>query len=222
MAIQDQLGKMVGPLPLGAWLAIIVVAAGFGYWRSKQTPSDDTEPIEDPYGDPNVGTGATTGQWIDLDPPEKPEPTSNAPVDNDAWAVLAMQWFQAHNYDMAKAGQALAQYMAGTLTTKDVQAWALVRTVMMHIGSPPVIVEQHEPVPGQPTPPPVTKPPTPKPKPKPKPQPKKRYYTVKRGDTLTSIGRKYHKSWQSIYNANRSKIKNPNHIQPGWKLVIPN
>ncbi|MEO8582938.1 MAG: LysM peptidoglycan-binding domain-containing protein, partial [Flavitalea sp.] len=46
-------------------------------------------------------------------------------------------------------------------------------------------------------------------------------YTVKSGDNLSKIGAKYGVSWKQIFEANKSIIKNPDLIQPGWKLKIP-
>lgn len=49
-------------------------------------------------------------------------------------------------------------------------------------------------------------------------------HTVKRGDTLWALAKKYYGSgakYPTIYNANRDKIKNPNLIQIGWVLTIP-
>ena len=57
-----------------------------------------------------------------------------------------------------------------------------------------------------------------------KPQVIKRYYLVKKGDTLWGIARRnYGKGtkWRKIYNANRSIIVNPNLIRPGQRLRIP-
>jgi LysM repeat protein len=46
-------------------------------------------------------------------------------------------------------------------------------------------------------------------------------YVVQRGDTLVSIGRKYHLSWYQIYQLNRSVIgSNPNRIYPGERLKV--
>lgn len=46
-------------------------------------------------------------------------------------------------------------------------------------------------------------------------------YEVQKGDSLSKIGQRYGVSWQDIYEANRDQVKNPDLIQPGWKLKIP-
>lgn len=50
-------------------------------------------------------------------------------------------------------------------------------------------------------------------------------YTVKRGDTLWAISKKFYgagSKWRTIYNANKGVIGgNPNLIRPGQVLVIP-
>ena len=53
---------------------------------------------------------------------------------------------------------------------------------------------------------------------------KQRTYTVKSGDCLWNIAKKFYgngSQYTKIYNANRSKIKNPNLIYPGQVLTIP-
>jgi LysM repeat protein len=54
--------------------------------------------------------------------------------------------------------------------------------------------------------------------------PKVKTYTVKSGDCLWNIAKKYYGSgaqYTKIYNANKGKIKNPNLIYPGQVLTIP-
>ena len=51
-----------------------------------------------------------------------------------------------------------------------------------------------------------------------------RVYVVQGGDSLSKIAKKFYgdaTSWKQIYEANRDLVKNPDVIQPGWKLRIP-
>lgn len=45
-------------------------------------------------------------------------------------------------------------------------------------------------------------------------------YTVQRGDTLTSIAKKYNTTVNAIVALNPDKIKNPNYICTGWVIVV--
>jgi nucleoid-associated protein YgaU len=51
--------------------------------------------------------------------------------------------------------------------------------------------------------------------------PTEEVYVVVKGDNLSKIGKKYGIGWKEIYEANKDKIKDPDLIQPGWKLTIP-
>ena len=46
-------------------------------------------------------------------------------------------------------------------------------------------------------------------------------YTVQAGDSLSKIGSRYGVSWQKIFEANRDKLDDPDEIQPGQELTIP-
>jgi nucleoid-associated protein YgaU len=47
-------------------------------------------------------------------------------------------------------------------------------------------------------------------------------YEVKSGDSLSKIAKNYPgMTWQKIFEANKDKIKDPNLIHPGQKLIIP-
>jgi nucleoid-associated protein YgaU len=52
-------------------------------------------------------------------------------------------------------------------------------------------------------------------------KPAQQEYIVVKGDNLTMIGKKYGVSWKEIYEINKDIIKDPDLIQPGWKLKIP-
>jgi nucleoid-associated protein YgaU len=51
-----------------------------------------------------------------------------------------------------------------------------------------------------------------------------RMYVVQSGDSLSKISKKFYgnaNSWKRIFEANKDVVKNPDLIQPGWKLRIP-
>lgn len=56
-----------------------------------------------------------------------------------------------------------------------------------------------------------------------KPPASKRIHVVARGESLSSIAARFNVDggWRAIYNANRSVVSDPDHIEPGWRLVIP-
>jgi len=54
--------------------------------------------------------------------------------------------------------------------------------------------------------------------------PSQRHYTVKPGDTLSKISRQFYgdaNQYTKIFDANRSILRDPNTINPGQELVIP-
>ncbi len=51
-----------------------------------------------------------------------------------------------------------------------------------------------------------------------------RMYVVESGDSLSKIAKKFYGdagAWKRIYEENREVIHNPDMIQPGWRLKIP-
>jgi nucleoid-associated protein YgaU len=46
-------------------------------------------------------------------------------------------------------------------------------------------------------------------------------YTVQSGDTLSKIGSNYGVSWKAIFDANTHILSDPDKIQPGQELNIP-
>lgn len=51
-----------------------------------------------------------------------------------------------------------------------------------------------------------------------------RTYVVASGDSLSKIAKKFYgdaSKWRRIFEANKDRISNPDMIQPGWSLKIP-
>jgi hypothetical protein len=57
--------------------------------------------------------------------------------------------------------------------------------------------------------------------PTPIPQPTPQVYTIKTGDTLSKIARKFNVTLDALLAANKDTIKNPNRIRVGDEIVIP-
>jgi nucleoid-associated protein YgaU len=54
--------------------------------------------------------------------------------------------------------------------------------------------------------------------------PPPRTYTVQKGDSLWKIAKQFYgkgNAWSRIHEANKDLIHDPDVIQPGWKLRIP-
>ena len=233
MAMPD-LGKMIGPLPLGAWLAIVAVGGGVALYTRNNAKDKTTEIVEDTSMIPGVGTGVS-GQWINLTPPEEDETVPDTePLTNDQWGRQAVAYLIGYGMDPVQASVAVGNYLQGEppLTA---QQLTLIGIVILRMGIPPDPIIQPPAIP-TPVPTPTPTPtPTPKPTPKPVPSPTSyRYYTVVKGNTLWGIAKRYYGAgwkWPRIYNANiygkrradgkMGMIKNPNLIYPGWRLLIP-
>lgn len=229
------LGKQIGPLPLGAW--VVVVGGGLGialYARKQSVDNAAAGPVEDTSGQPGVGDGSVGG-WVPNQPPtgggSDVGPTT--PATNDDWGKLAINYLVAQGYDPLVSDSAIRKYLAGNYPQPSVSEYALQRIALAKFGSPPQPLPPSDSTPGIPTPgipkppggtpPPKPKPPAPKPKP-PAPKPRVRTYTVRKGDNLWNIAKHYYGNgmyWARIWNANRSKISNPNRIYPGEVLIIP-
>lgn len=202
------LGKMVGPLPLGAWLAVGGTGLGVALW-ARGTGSGmvgDAEPVAGVDEWSSTGTGVN-GQWVDVTPPD----TSSATVtDNDEWGRRAVTWLIAEGYDAGLSASAIGKALQERrLSVREYALWWL---ALREFGPPPyaVIVK----VPAGFTPPNNT-PATPAPQHTP---PSARVYVTKKGDTLRRIARKSYNDeakWHRIYEANRRGVKRP-FMGPGW------
>lgn len=228
------LGKQIGPLPLGAWVAVVGGGLGIAYYTRK-SGSGTAIPtvVEDTSGTPGVGEGASgfvnaTPITVDNSPA--------APATNEEWARNAINYLIAQGYDPNVADSAIRKYLESSQLT--VAEYALTRIALAKLGSPPV------PLPIPPPPPTVPPPVTPVTPPPPTPvQPAKptvalRYVIVTpwntKLSTLSGIAYAYYgraDAWHDIYNANRKGytrpdgspgfISNPSYLRPGDKLWVP-
>lgn len=230
-------GKQMGPLPLGAWVAVVGGGLAIAYWNRNNGSSDEVEIVEDTGSPEGVGEG---GSWVAVPPP-------NTPVDggggikyesNEAWGQAAINWLIAQGYSPGVASSAITKALNGGVdingTKMSIQEWSLWSLALTKFGSPPYPVNVAPPVsvPGPVTPgpkPPTTKPPVPKP-----PTNKTPPYidvVAKRGDTISKIAARHNKSWQVVWAFNlkyRSpataaimRARGPNLIFAGTHIWVP-
>jgi len=230
-------GRQYGPLPLGAWVA--VVGGGLGIaWYTRQSGNKGTTIVEDTSGIPGVGTGQGS-MWIQQTPPATTDVADDKFTTNEEWARAAVNYLIAQGYDAALADTAVRKYLESKPLSLSENA--LIKIALAKYGAPPVLLPEPPPLPVIPppvvTPPPVTTPPpstgggTPKP-------PSTRWIWVTpwptKHSTLWGISSTAYGSgakWPTLYNANRTgvrrpdgsmgMIKNPNLIYVGWKIYVP-
>lgn len=232
------LGKQIGPLPLGAWFVVVATGLGIAVWnRRNNSPVE----VEDTSGVPGVGTGAVGGM-IPTTPTAPTEPTPTAPTTNEEWGQRAITWLIGQNYDATLSDSAIRKYLAGMQPS--VSERVLIGMALARFGAPPQLLPPVDesvppsrtpivPPPPSQAPPPVRPAPTP-PAPPPVSRPSVRYYTVVKNDNLWNISKRYYGTglkWGAIYNANRAgkrrsdgsmgMIVNPSLIYPKWRLIIP-
>jgi hypothetical protein len=230
------LGQQIGPLPLGAWVAVVGGGLALAWYSQRNKAPAVAVPTEDTSGVPGVGTGPS---WMAVPPPAidvgQPAPITT----NELWATAAINYLIAQGYDAAVADTAVRKYLESTQLS--LQELALVRFALAKLGSPPVPLPVPPELPVVPGPV-VLPPPPPSPSPAPAPAPavismSGRYVWVQRtapDNTLWGIAKHYYGNgaeWPTIWSHNylgqirpdgtAGQIWNPNIIQPGWKLWVP-
>lgn len=192
------LGKQIGPLPLGAWVGVVGGGLIIGWYFSKGTAKSDKaatagDNTQVPLTDPGVGAG---GDQFIYSPPTQVTPQDSNPTTNDEWGRQAKTWLVAtRGADPGVATTAIDKFLQGLDRTLVEQA--LVNLALIEFGQPPESV----PIPENPVPQVPSVPVTPTPA---KPKAWTYYRTVK-GDTPGKISAKVGVSWWTIY-VNNDKI----------------
>lgn len=155
---QLDLGKQMGPLPLGAWVAVVGAGLGIAVYTRRQS-SSGPQVVEDTSGVPGVGAGAS-GQWTDVTVPTTGQPTAITYADNDAWGKAAIDRLVAENYNPNLVYSAITKALAGgTGDNKlSIQEYAVLSRALVLLKAPPTPLT----IPSAPTVPvPVVTPPKP-------------------------------------------------------------
>lgn len=142
------LGKQVGPLPLGMWIVVGAAGLGIGYMINKN--ANKAEP-QGTFADPDsdVGTG---GQQLIYDPPTNQPAPESGPADNAEWARRGTNIMIAKGgYNFYTVWNALQKYISGEKVTT--QEMAIINIVIGELGAPP---EPISPVDSPTTPTPTT------------------------------------------------------------------
>lgn len=127
MAEGLDLGKKVGPLPLGGWVLIgSGVAVGVILLRRKNTDTGPTLEAET-----GVGRGGSGFEQV------SPGGNNNSNVEqtNEMWGKKAIDWLIAQGHDPSTSDAAIRRYISGQ--SLNIQERALVNLALVQFGSPP-------------------------------------------------------------------------------------
>lgn len=124
------LGKKIGPLPLGLWLLVVAAGLTVGYFINRNAGKKAEENPFDPNSD--VGTGG--GTFLPIAPPTEQEGDA-VPQNNQSWGNKAITWLIAQNVDSVVANNAITKFLTGQ--TLSIQEKAAVAMALTKFGPPP-------------------------------------------------------------------------------------
>lgn len=151
------LGKQVGPLPMGAWLGVVAGGLGIAWYVNKNAGKTPAASVGDGLTEP--GSGAGGGQFIDSPPTVNP-PAPTGYETNDQWARAAILFLLSEAKNPNTATLAISRYIAEQPLNNEEHA--LVGLAIAKLGPPPFLPinpPDAPPVTPPPTNPPVTPPP---------------------------------------------------------------
>jgi len=236
------LSKQVGPLPMGAWIAVVGGGLGLAYYTYRQQKASAAPTVvDDTSGQSGVGDG-TVGGWEQTQPSGSTT-TAVTFTTNEQWETACVNWLIAQGYDPVVSDSAMRKYIAGNEPAPSLQERMLQSQALAHFGAPPdPLPPSTSPIPGIPAPPVTVQPigtPDPVPTPaQPSPTPAMVYDVVtpwpSKKSTLFGMAQVHYgdgNKWPIIYNGNKKgyrrpdgsigQISNPNLIYTGWRLWIP-
>jgi hypothetical protein len=168
------MGKKVGPLPMGAWIVVIAGGLFVGYMINKSMAKSASEATESQYAESGVGEGGS--QLIPAPPAFAP--SEEVPEETNAlWGRKATNWLNSIGFDGIQADEAVRRYLAGLPLIA--QQKTMINQAIAHFGVPP------EPLPPTEEPPPTQTPPPGTPAVKPPPVTALRATARRRGVTVT-------------------------------------
>lgn len=148
------LGKQVGPLPLGAWVAVVAGGFGIAVYTKRNSGPPLAEVVDNTSGDAGVGTGAVGG-FLPTSPVPS-TPTGAGPITtNEEWAVNAERVLIGKNYPPTTVDSMVRKYIAGATSTMGPAEFALLAVAL----ADPLIGPAPQPLPPDGNPP-VIAPPT--------------------------------------------------------------
>lgn len=129
MATDLDLSKEIGPLPLGAWIAVVAGGLGLAYFinRNQEAEASATGQISD------SGVGAGGGQYA-YDPPQSVD-EEEVEETNESWAREVANWLIAQGHNPGIASNAVNKYIVGE--NLNVREQALINLVLPRFGVPP-------------------------------------------------------------------------------------
>lgn len=128
------LGKQVGPLPLGGWIVVVAGGLGIGYLINRNMAANAATSEENStaqLSESDVGTGG--GQFIYTPPSTGSGDTQ--PETNQSWGLKVKNWLIAQNNDPVVADNAVRKYLSG-LPLSTVEK-ALISLALIQFGAPP-------------------------------------------------------------------------------------
>lgn len=212
MAMSESMGKMIGPLPMGAWLAVVGGGLGVAYYSRQKAGAAPATPVAN---DP-VGTGGS-GMWSDLTVPSTGVGSTAAPTTNDEWAIKAIRTLIGLGYPAINSDQAIRRYVAGEALAPNESV--MVNAAIAAIGPTPQVLPP--PTTGIPTGPP----PTPKPT-----NNLYRYHTVKITENIFTVAANEKVSLNAVWQGNWNQVTRLDGspgilasygLHHGMRLVIP-